>query len=278
MLHKGQPPTLEFKLLGPLEARVDGAAVPVRGERERAMLAMLLLAEGGIVTVDRLVEAVWDDEPPAGAVKAIRNCASALRRRPAVTGPAIPIQATPGGYRLPLDGISVDTRNYLELVELGRQLAAAGRTRPAVATLRTALRLWRGPALIGAGSRVVQGCAARLDEQRLLAWEDCLELELSLGQHSRAVAELLDLAGDHPLRERIIGLLMLALYRCGRQAEALDVYRRLAGRLAGDLGIDPAPATTRLYEAILRQDASLDVPPPPDCPVPASGSAAWRLG
>lgn len=257
---------LEFRVLGPLEVRAGGSVVPVRGWREQAVLAILLLADGGTVTLDRLVEAVWDDDPPDGSVKAVRNCVSALRRRVADgdvagAGTVIPIRATLAGYQLPLDGAWLDASEFQQQADAATRLAAAGQAGEAAAGLRAALALWRGPALAGTASRIVQDYAARLDELRVSALEDCLDLELALGGHRHAVAELRSLASEHPLRERIAGQLMLALYRSGRQAEALDVYLRLARRLAGDLGLDPAAATTRLQESILRQDPSLDLPP-----------------
>jgi DNA-binding SARP family transcriptional activator len=250
---------LEFMVLGPLEVWRGACPVPVRGARERTVLAMLLLADGDTVTVPRLVAAAWDDDPPAGAVKAIRNCVSALRHRlVADGGPVIPIQANPAGYRLPADAGRLDAREFRHQVNAARQLAAAGATVPAAAELRGALRRWRGPALNGTGSRIVRDCAVRLDEERMTALEEHLDLELALGHHRQVIGELLTLARQHSLRERFTGQLMLALYRSGRQAEALEAYRCLARCLTEDLGIDPAVALTRLRDAILRHDPSLD--------------------
>jgi DNA-binding SARP family transcriptional activator len=252
---------IEFLVLGPLEVRRGGQVVPVRGWREQAVLAMLLLADGETVTVERLVEAVWDGGPPRGAVKAVRNCVSALRGRIAESGgPVVPIQATPAGYRLPLEAARLDARDFRRQVDAARRLAGAGRVADAAAGLRAALALWRGPALAGVRGRVAQDCAARLDELRMTALEDCLELELALGRHRHIVGELQALARECPLRERVAGQLMLALYRSGRQAEALDAYLQLAKRLAEGLGIDPAADIARLHAAILRQDPSLDLP------------------
>ena len=260
---------LEYGLLGPLEVRHGQCLVPVRGRREQAVLGMLLLAEGDTVTVERLVEAVWDRDPPAGAVKAVRNCASALRLRIAGTGgQVIPIQTTPTGYRLPLDGARLDIREFRQRVDAARQLAGAGRPATAASGLRAALGLWRGPALVGTGGRLVQDCTAALDEQRMSALEECLDLELALGLHREITGELQALAREFPLRERVWGQLMLALYRSGRQAEALDAYLRLAKRLAEDLGIDPSAGLTRLHAAILRQDPALDLRPAAICPGP----------
>lgn len=255
---------LEFALLGPLEVRRGERLVPVRGWREQAVLAMLLLAEGDSVSLERLVAAVWDGDPPSGAVKAVRNCVSALRGRLAEPGGrVVPIQATAAGYRLPVDGARLDTRQFRRQVDAARLLSADGRLAGAAARLRGALDLWRGPALAGTGSRIVRDCAARLDEERMIALEDRLDLELALGRHRQVTGELQALVREWPLRERIASQLMLALYRSGRQAEALDSYRRLAKRLAEDLGIDPAAEITRLHQAILRQEPALDLPPAP---------------
>jgi DNA-binding SARP family transcriptional activator len=250
---------LEFLVLGPLEVRLGQRPVPVRGRREQAVLTMLLLADGAIITVERLVAAAWDGDPPSGAVKAIRNCVSALRHRLAHDGgPAIPIETTLAGYRLPADTGRLDARDFRHRVATARQLATAGDAARAAAALRDALSLWRGPALDGIGGQIVQDCVALLDEERMIALEEYLDLELALGRHRQVTGELLAIARQHPLRERFTGQLMLALYRSGRQAEALDAYLRLAKLLAEDLGIDPTHAVTRLHEAILRHDPSLD--------------------
>jgi tetratricopeptide (TPR) repeat protein len=162
---------------------------------------------------------------------------------------------------------------------VARELSSAGRTREAVAELRAALGLWRGPALAGLGGQVIAAAAAGLEEQRLAAWEYCLDHELRLGWHREIAGELQGLAGEHPLRERLAGLLMLALYRSGCQAKALDAYHRLAQQLADELAIDPSDEITRLHEAILRQDRSLDLIPVPVTatdPGPAAGTACSR--
>lgn len=254
------PRDLEFAVLGPLEVRRGGRQVPACGLREQAVLAMLLLADGGMVTVDRLVEAVWDGDPPVRAGKAIRNCVSAWRRRLAEAGaPAGLIDTTTAGYRLRLTDYRLDAREFRQQSDDARLLAAAGQATQAVAGLRAALSLWRGPALAGIEARIVQVGTARLDEQRMTALEDCLDLELALGQHRQAASELQALAREYPLRERITAQLMLALYRSGRQAEALGTYRQLSSRLARELGIDPAREVTWLHQAILRQEPSLDL-------------------
>lgn len=251
---------LRFAVLGPLEVWHGQCPVPVRGSREHVVLATLLVADDGVVSMDRLVEAVWEENPPYAAVKAVRNCVSALRRRLiGPGGPAVPIETTAAGYRLRLADCGLDAREFRQQASAGRRLAAAGHTARAATMLRAALGLWRGPALTGITARTVQASAARMDEERMTALEECLDLELALGQHRRAVSELRHLAGEFPLRERFTAQLMLALYRSSRQAEALSAYHQLADRLAGDLGIDPGGEITRLHMAILRQESCLDL-------------------
>lgn len=254
---------LEFAVLGPLEVRRAGSPVPAGGPREHAVLAMLLLADGNVVTVDRLVEAAWEDLARPGTVKLLRNCVSGLRRGLAAAGgPAAPIETTATGYRLRPKDYRLDAREFRQQAAAARRQAAAGRAAQAAAGLRAALRLWRGPALAGIEARMVQVGAVRLDEQRIAALEDLLDLELALARHRQAVSELQALAWEFPLRERITAQLMLALYRSGCQAEALGAYQRLVSRLAGELGIDPTREVTRLHEAILRQDPALDLVQP----------------
>jgi len=246
-----------FSILGPLEVRYQGELVPVRGWRENAVLAVLLLEEGRLVPLAKLVEATWDAEPPLAAEKAVRNAVSALRRRFAC-GSGVTIETGPAGYRLRLGpGSVLDAAEFRRRAAAARELAAAGRAAEAAAGLRAGLGLWRGPALAGLGGMVIEAAAAGLDELRLAAVEDCADLELGLGRHRELAGELQALADEHPLRERLAGQLMLALYRSGRQAEALEAYHRLAVKLAGELGIDPSAEITRLHEAIVRQDPVL---------------------
>jgi DNA-binding SARP family transcriptional activator len=248
----------EFRILGPLEVSHGDESVPVRGIRERTVLATLLLEAGRVVPVARLVQAIWDCDPPPAAEKAVRNTVSALRGRFAQPGcPGSLISTSPAGYRLDLAGNLLDAAEFSNRAASARGLASTGRTGEAVAEYRAALSLWRGAALADLGGIVIEPGAARLEEQRLAIVEDCLELELKLGRHRELVGELRALTAEWPLRERLAGLLMLALYRSGRQAEALDAHRRLAKRLANDLGMDPSAEVNRLHEAILRQDPAL---------------------
>lgn len=258
-----------FRILGPLEVRHQGGLMPLRGTRERAVLATLLLAECRLVPLGRLVEAVWDGEPPQAAEKAIRNAISALRGRfRQAEAPAVSIETDQAGYRLRIDGSRLDAAEFTQLTASARELASAGKAAEAAEQLRAALSLWRGPALAGLRGVVLEAAATRLNDERLAAWEECLELELGLGRHRELTGELQELALYSQLRERTTRLLMLALYRSGHQAEALKAYHRLAGRLAEELGIDPSAEITQLHEAILRQDRELDADP----------SAGWTAG
>ena len=251
---------LQFRILGPLDVRHGGVSVPVCGWRERTVLAALLLQAGRVVPLSRLTESVWDQDPPPSAEKAIRNSVSALRRSIAQAGGPVSVIATDHtGYRLRPDECSLDALDFQRRVTEAGRLAAAGQAAEAAALLREALGSWRGPVLAGIGGPVIEVGAARLEEQRLTALEDCLDLELGLGSHQYLTGELQELVREQPLRERLTGQLMLALYRSGRQAEALDTYRRLAKRLTGDLGLDPSAEITRLHQAILRQDPALDL-------------------
>jgi DNA-binding SARP family transcriptional activator len=264
---------LQFAILGPLEVHFCRRPVPIRGSRERLVLASLLIAAGDPVSLDRLVETVWDARPPRAAAKAVRNSVSALRQRLAeVIGPVPLIGTEPTGYRLQLDRCYLDAQDFQDKTTTARRAAAAGQAGQAAAELRAALALWRGPALAGLDGAVIEAEAASLDEQRLTALEECFDLELALGAHGRLVSELGAVAREHPLRERFAGQLMIALYRSGRQAEALDVYRQLASKLADDLGIDPSAEVAMLHQAILRQDPSLDV----SVPAPAGRPQAAR--
>jgi DNA-binding SARP family transcriptional activator len=268
---------LQFAILGPLEVHYRGCQVPIRGWREQMVLASMLLTADRAVTLDRLVETVWETNPPAAAAKAVRNSVSGLRRRFTEVGASASLIGTePNGYRLRLDGCYLDARDFRDRVADARQFAPAGQPVQAAAALRDALALWRGQALQGLGGAVIEADAAALNEQRLTTLEECIDLELALGKHRELVSELQALAAENPLREQFAGQLMIALYRSGRQAEALEVYRHLASRLGEGLGIDPAAEITRLHEAILRQDPALDVDGPGKGPEPARSRGPVR--
>ncbi|WP_328958801.1 AfsR/SARP family transcriptional regulator [Kitasatospora purpeofusca] len=245
---------MEFAILGPLEVRTrTGNRIRLGGTRQERLLATLLLNPGGAVPVPRLVDAVWEDRPPATADRQVRNLAGLLRRafrKADPTGP--PVLLTDGhGYRIPLDDHGLDSRLFADTVARSRRTAAAGQQSAAAAGLRQALSLWRGPVLDGLEGQLIDAGAVPLDELRLTAWEDCLDLDAALGRHRASIPELTGLVADHPLRERFVGQLMRALHASGRTADALTVHRRFTGRLAEELGLDPSPELRRLHLALL---------------------------
>jgi predicted ATPase/DNA-binding SARP family transcriptional activator len=246
-------------LLGELEVRDDaGHELPVPGAKLRSLLAVLALHAGRVVPIDHLVDALWGDEPPDGVRNSLQGLVSKLRRSLAS---ADLIAMRSGGYVLAVPPDSVDVHRFDQLATEAR--AAADRADPerAVALLSDAEALWRGDPLADfTYEQFAAGAIARLVEQRLTALEERIDLELHLGRHQASVAELDGLVAAHPLRERLRGLLMLALYRVGRQADALRVFQEGRRLLADELGLDPGPDLRRLEAAILAQDPSLDAP------------------
>ena len=248
---------MEFRILGSVEVDNSGLAVDLGGLRERTLLARLLLAAGQVVSAERLADDLWAGEPPPHSMATLRVYVSRLRRS---LGPAAGALVTqPPGYRLQIQAGQLDASRFEHLVTAARREFDDGNVEAAAAGLRTALDLWRGPALSDvADFAFAQADVARLEEARLAALEDRVEADLACGRHASLTGELDGLAAAHPLRERLCGQRMTALYRCGRQADALRVYRELRTRLADELGIDPNPRLHRLHEAILRQEPDLD--------------------
>ena len=249
----------EFRLLGPLEAVVDGTPVRLAAEKPRALLALLLLNRNRVVPTERLVDELWGEEPPARATKALQVYVSQLRK---ALGPER-LVTRPPGYELRVDEGELDVARFESLVAAAREQLSAGNARAAVKGLREALELWRGPALREFRAEpFAELAAARLEDQRLAAVEDRLQAELdSGGDAARVVPELEELVAAEPLRERPRELLMLALYRAGRQADALDLYRRTRDLFVNELGIEPGPGLRELEQAVLRQDTALRAPP-----------------
>jgi DNA-binding SARP family transcriptional activator len=243
---------LEFRILGPLEVLEDGRPIALGGPRQRGVVVVLLTHLGELVPASRLIDEIWADEPPAAASNVLQGYVSVLRK---ALGRGR-IETRGNGYRLVLgqDDV-VDIRRFEELVAEAEGAAPV----EAAALLREALSLWRGPSLADVAEEpYALPAAARLDELRLYALEQRLEAELAAGCHEQLVGELRALVREHPYRERLRRQLMLALYRAGRQAEALDAYRDARSALVGGLGIDPSPALQELERAILRQDPALE--------------------
>src|SRR3954451_11923136 len=257
---------LKYRILGPLDVRGEQGAVAVGASKLRAVRAVLLLHANEPVSAERLALALWGQEALAGAVRTVHVYVSRLRKM--LGDPAL-IETTPAGYRLQVRPGELDLERFEFGVEAGRRALAAGTPDQAVVLLREALQLWRGPALAELEVEpFAQAEIARLEERRLAAIEARLEAELSAGADASLVSELRQLVAEHPERERLAGQLMLALYRSGRQTEALAAYRHARAVLVDRVGIEPGSELRQLHQAILRQDAALDAPRAP-VPSPA---------
>lgn len=255
---------LRYLILGPLEVRDGKTEVVLRGGQQRKLLTVLLLHRGEAVSSERLIEELWNGKPPETAAKALQGYVSSLRKQ---LGQGT-IQTVGAGYRLQVAAEQVDVHEFEELLAEARPLERG----PAVAKLREALALWRGPALADfAYEDFAQHEIERLDELRLSAVERRINLELALGHHDDLVPELEALVHTHPLRERLRAHLMLALYRSGRQAEALDVYSDGRAVLRDELGLEPSEELQSLQREILAHDPSLDAPPRVDTPRTSRG-------
>jgi DNA-binding SARP family transcriptional activator len=246
---------VEFRVLGPVEAATAAGPVAIGGSKPRTLLAALLLESGRVVSTERLIDVIWDDDPPNSARALIQTYVSGMRRAGADLAAAIVTR--PPGYLARVPPGSLDLEVFEALVERGRTAAAEGRHRDAVDALRSAEAMWRGPALGGVTGRILAGDAVKLDEQRVRAAEERIVAELALGRGEELVARLSALVGAHPTRERLRGQLMLALHRAGRTAEALEVYRQGRATLIEELGLEPGVELTRLHDAILRGDPDL---------------------
>jgi DNA-binding SARP family transcriptional activator/DNA-binding beta-propeller fold protein YncE len=254
----GYDRSVEFRVLGPLEVVDQGSALSLGGSRQRVVLAYLILEANRVVPTDRLIDRIWGEEPPDAARSALFAYVSRLRK---LLGPGR-IQARPPGYILRAEREEIDALRFTDLIDEARR---AGSDRKAAgAGLTAALDLWRGAALSDlADYDALRPAVTRLEELRLGALEDRAEAELDLGRHREAVPSLESLTGEHPLRERLWSLLILALYRSGRQGDALGAFHRARTTLVEELGIDPSPELRRLHERVLQQDPQLDLLPPP---------------
>ena len=251
---------MKFKILGPVEISAGSERLDLGGTRQQIVVAMLLLHANRVVTMDRLLEAIYGEDPPPTARSQAQISISWLRRVFAARSTDPIILTREHGYVINVDIAGLDSRQFEELVASARTSRDAGRLDQAVACYRDALRLWRGPALDGIDSQLIRVTASRLDEQRIATNEVRLTLELELGRHHELVGELTELVQEHPLRERLRGQLMLALYRCDRAAEALEVYRQARQTMINELGIEPSGRLQQLQRAILNSDRSLELP------------------
>jgi DNA-binding SARP family transcriptional activator len=265
---------LEFRILGPLEVRRDGCPIKLGAAKQRALLAILLLNANRVVSRDRLADGLWGDQLPATASTALRVYVSELRKaldpeRPEDDPPRVIVTTEPG-YRMEVQPDQLDLFRFERLTEAGGRSLGAGDPSAASAAFREALELWRGPALDDfTYESFAQSAISRLEELRLVALERRIEADLALGRHVEVVPELEGLLAEHPLRERLRGHAMLALYRSGRQGDALAAYQNGRRALADELGIDPSQPLQQLEQAILRQDPALDLGAHPAKPAAA---------
>jgi DNA-binding SARP family transcriptional activator len=244
----------EFRVLGPVEAIVAGQPASLPAAKPRALLAVLLLSRNRVVSVDRLVDELWEN-PPETATKALQGYVSQLRK----AFGADRVLTKPPGYSLRVEEGELDLDRFELLVREGRELLAAGDSKAAARRLEQALELWRGtPFAEFLAEPFARDAGARLEEARLAALEDRIEADLALGRHARLLPELEELVAREPLRERPRAQLMLALYRSGRQADALELYRRTRETLNEELGIEPSLELQELERRMLQQDPTLE--------------------
>ncbi|HEV2777841.1 MAG TPA: BTAD domain-containing putative transcriptional regulator [Actinophytocola sp.] len=248
---------VRFKILGPIEVTCDDVAVRIPPGRQPIILGALLLEPNRVVSIDRLIDVVWDDAPPATARSQVQICVSGLRHAFAGLGVEQPIVTKSPGYLLRVADGQLDSQVFTRLVAEAAAVERQGQREEAVDLLRRALALWRGPALGGEAGSVLRSAAVRLEEAKLSALETCIDLELKLGRHQALIGELGSLVAEHPLRERLRGQLMIALYRAGRPAEALEVYRAGWRIMVDELGLEPGEELRGLEAAILAEDPAL---------------------
>ena len=250
---------MEFRLLGPVEVMNDGQAFTVGGARARAVLAMLLLNANRVVSADRLAEELWPGLGPARAAANLQVRLTELRRALRSAGEAGRLVTRPPGYVIRVTVDELDVLRFGRLAAAGRAALTGGDAAGAARLLDDSLALWRGPALADLADPLFAGTErARLEDARLNAVEARVDALLACGRHQETLAELEELTAKHPLRERFWAQRLLALYRCGRQADALRAYRELRAVLAGQLGIEPGPELRQLEGRILRQDSQLE--------------------
>ena len=265
---------MDFRILGRLEVLEGDRAVTLAGTKQRALLALLLLHANETLSADRLIDELWGEFPPATAAKTLQVHISRLRKalqRISGSGAAAVVVTREGGYELRADRESIDSGRFERLVSEGRSELVAGRPERAVSALEAALSMWRGPPLAEfADQHFAQAETARLEDLRVAALEELIEAKLALGRHAEVVGALEPLIAGQPYRERLRAQLMLALYRCDRQAEALQAYQDARRKLVEELGIEPGERLRELERAILAQDPALALA--------SAGNAATKPG
>jgi DNA-binding SARP family transcriptional activator len=251
---------VDFRILGPLGVSREGRPLDLGGHRQKVLVCLLLLHANEVVSAERIIDALWGEAPPATARKALQVQVSRLRR---ILGAGV-LETRAPGYFIRVQEGELDAQRHERLATQGKHALAAGEPGRAAALLRTALGLWQGPALADViYEPFAQEAAGQLEELRLSCLEERIEADLALGRHTDLVGELEVLTDRHPYRERLSGRLMLALYRSGRQAEALEVYRQSRDRLVDELGIEPGPELRSLASRVLNQDPGLGWTAPP---------------
>jgi DNA-binding SARP family transcriptional activator len=255
--------SIEFRVLGPLEAQAGERPLPLGGAKQRAVLAILLLHANEVVSSDRLIDELWGAEPPTTAATALQVHVSQLRKTLEADRDILLTRAP--GYTIALEAEQLDLWRFERLAAEGERALADCDPGSAAVSLRAALALWRGPPLADlAYEAFAQVPILRLEELRLAAVEARVDAELALGHHSELAAELDALVAEHPFRERLWGQLMIARYRSGRQADALEAYRTARRAFVDELGVEPSESLRRLEQAILRQDPALELVASPD--------------
>ncbi|WRZ87676.1 AfsR/SARP family transcriptional regulator [Streptomyces sp. NBC_01007] len=258
---------MRIQILGPLSAEVNGGSIVPTAGKPRQILALLALYPGRVMPVPTLMEEIWGTEPPQSALTTLQTYILQLRRRLGTAmGPGSPagvkdvLATRHGGYLLQIEPGCVDVHHYDRLAKEGQSAFEAGDNRVSADRFRTALELWQGPALVDVkAGPVLEIEAMRLEESRLVTVERRIDADLRLGRHAELIAELMELTARHPQHEGLHSQAMLALYRSGRQASALEVYRKLRMRLIEELGVEPSPQLQRMHQAMLAVDPALDV-------------------
>jgi DNA-binding SARP family transcriptional activator len=251
---------VKLEVLGPVRGWHGSSELELGSPQQRAVLAMLLLARGRQVSLDSLIGGLWEDQLPRAAAGTVRTYISRLRRCFDVQagGPASPlIESIGDGYVLRLGSAALDLDTFERWLSEARAARLRHDTARGARLLRDALGLWRGVALAGIPGPYAEARRVPLTELRIAATEEKLAADIWLGDHAGAIAELRGLLAEHPFREELSELLMLALYKSGRQAEALDVFASVRQRLGGELGIDPGPSLQTMHQRVLRADRRL---------------------
>ncbi|WP_078965851.1 AfsR/SARP family transcriptional regulator BagI/FevR [Streptomyces aureocirculatus] len=258
-----------FRILGPLVVMNGDERIEISGIRRQKLLATLLLQVQQVVSLDRLVDAIWDDEPPASARGQVRICVSGLRRLLRTHERESVIETRPSGYRIRvLDDDALDLFKFDKLVARARVMLRDDHLEAAEVLLKEALELWRGPVAAGLDSRALDSLAVKHNEDRLTVSEEYFEVALKLGRHRQIIGDLTGFVAENPFRERACAQLMLALCHSGRQADALETFRHLRRRFSEDLGIEPAQDLHALHQSILVGELTSPTPLSRDVPAP----------